>query len=51
MMCIAGKNDLRVPPSQGYEFYHALKVGIGSYDQILHTPYIGTGQGGLYEHL
>ena len=36
-MCIAGKNDLRVPPSQGYEFYHALKVGIGNYDQILHT--------------
>jgi len=21
-----GKNDLRVPPSQGYEFYHALKA-------------------------
>ena len=21
-----GKNDLRVPPSQGYEFYHSLKV-------------------------
>ena len=21
-----GKNDLRVPPSQGYEYYHALKV-------------------------
>ena len=24
----AGKNDLRVPPSQGYEFYHSLKVSI-----------------------
>ena len=23
-----GKNDLRVPPSQGYEFYHSLKVNI-----------------------
>ena len=22
----SGKNDLRVPPSQGYEFYNALKV-------------------------
>jgi len=21
-----GKNDLRVPPSQGYEYYHALKA-------------------------
>ena len=23
---IVGKNDLRVPPSQGIEYYHALKV-------------------------
>ena len=23
---LPGKNDLRVPPSQGYEYYHALKV-------------------------
>ena len=25
---LAGKNDLRVPPSQGYEYYHALKVAL-----------------------
>ena len=27
---LPGKNDLRVPPSQGYEYYHALKVAFMS---------------------
>jgi hypothetical protein len=25
----AGKTDLRVPPSQGYEYFNALKVNTG----------------------
>ena len=53
---LPGKNDLRVPPSQGYEYYHALKVEFISttfpfqlfHDQhfpfsIIYT-YSGTGQ-------
>ena len=26
LIIIVGKNDLRVPPSQGYQFFHSLKV-------------------------
>jgi hypothetical protein len=26
---VAGKTDLRVPPSQGYEYFNALKVNTG----------------------
>jgi hypothetical protein len=28
---VAGKTDLRVPPSQGYEYFNALKVNTGEF--------------------
>ena len=36
VMLNIGKVDLRVPPSQGYEYYHALKA-LGKYVEASNT--------------